>query len=108
MWYINQNIVCVDDSRNVPLVRNKEYVIKDIVSCLCGCGATLLDVGLNGDNTLMHCLITNKVLDYHTTQWFFLSNRFAPLLTDSIEFAEETLERIKTNIEIEIEEPILN
>ena len=87
MWYIGQKVVCIETDSLGWLIVGKVYTITWISN--------------RGGLRL-------KEQKHHPSFEAFASYRFRPLLTDSIEFAEETLERIKTNIEIEIEEPILN
>lgn len=94
MWYKGQKVVCVKASYN----------------CACGCPNTKKDEVY----TIRTIEFASGLIGFTFEEISsgkhrgFLSDNFRPLLTDSIEFAEETLERIKTNIEIEIEEPILN
>ena len=98
-WYIGQPIVAIENSPNFEIKKEKEYEIKGINFCGCGCRVLMLDVGIEYHTigNKYTCGASNKV--FYGNYKGFLETRFAPLDYDISELTDILKEPIKEFIE---------
>jgi hypothetical protein len=98
-WYIGQPIVAIEKSPNFEIKKGKEYEIKGINFCGCGCRTLILDVGIeyNANGNKYVCSASGK--HYYGNYKGFSETRFAPLDQDISELTDILKEPIKEFIE---------
>ena len=98
MWYINQKIICVKTHSERKVIKDCIYTIRGFDECKCGLG---FDVGLKTRSLFGSLCSGCGSINRGDTYWID-SSLFAPLLADSIEYAEKLLEEITIELNEEI------
>jgi hypothetical protein len=83
-----EEVMCVDASEVSSLKEGEIYSITAMQKCICGCGSTVLDVGIVSPNPKSICLVSRRIIENETTVWWFRASRFAPIDTDISELTE--------------------
>lgn len=95
MWYVGQKIVYIT---GINLPKNSIHVIRSLTHMRCGCIS--IDIGLvkNAYYDYLQCDQCKSLTYVNTNIRHFSAASFRPLLDDSIEYAENLLEEIETEI----------